>query len=359
MDRATPPHFNSMKNNMGSLHTLRKWLRAKTLGFGVTLLCLGGATATSALAKEPFDFLPLPEQAKPVAEPAEGYRLQRVGTNGYVVMSGVVQANFFVTKTGVVVVDAPPVLADKLVKAIKSVTHKPVTHVILTHDHADHAGGASAFPGAKIVAHALTAELMRVYPDPKRPIPTLTFSGARYDLKVGGTHFQLIYPGPNHETGNIIVYIPEQRIAMMTDLFAPGWAPYLGWGNADHIPGLLKSYDTLLSLDFDVFLAGHAYRIGNRHDVEVSRAFFLDLWNWTKETIAATPFDPSKAEPGNLWLAQSIWFKEIADKVTPRLIAKWGNELAAVDAFTHSTVMAVVVSTFTDAPNIPDDALKP
>ncbi len=329
----------------------------KALAAGLIAVC--SIAASPAFAKEPFDFLPLPDQAKPAAEPKEGYRLQRVGTNGYVIISGVVQANFFVTKTGVVVVDAPPVLAEKLVKAIKSVTDKSVTHVILTHDHADHAGGVTAFPGAHIVAHALTAELMRVYPDPKRPMPTLTFSGDRYDLEVGGTRFQLLYPGPNHETGNIIVYLPEQKIAMMTDLFAPGWAPYLGWGNADHIPGLLKSYDALLALDFDVFLAGHAYRIGDRRDVENSRAFFVDLWTWTKETIAATPFDTKKAEPGNLWLAQSIWFKEIADKVTPRLIAKWGKELAAVDAFTHSTVMAVVVSTFTDDPNIPAASLKP
>src|SRR2546429_8656946 len=33
-------------------------------------------------------FLPLPEQARPIAEPAEGYRLQRVGDAGYVVISG-------------------------------------------------------------------------------------------------------------------------------------------------------------------------------------------------------------------------------------------------------------------------------
>jgi glyoxylase-like metal-dependent hydrolase (beta-lactamase superfamily II) len=241
-------------------------------------------TAIAALASSPvfaaevYDYLPLPAQAKPLAEPKEGYRLVHVGTNGYVVISGVVQANFFVTKTGVVVVDAPPVLAEKLVKAIKSVTDKPVTHVILTHDHADHAGGVTAFPGAQIVAHALTAELLKMYPDPKRPMPTITFSGDRYDLEVGGTKFELLYPGPNHETGNIIVYLPDEKIAMMTDLFAPGWAPYLAWGNADHIPGLLKSYDALLALDFDVFLAGHAYRIGTRRDVEMSRAFFVDLW---------------------------------------------------------------------------------
>src|SRR5256885_1065209 len=50
-------------------------------------------------------FLPLPEQARPIAEPAEGYRLQRVGDAGYVVISGFVQSSFVVTSGGVVVVD--------------------------------------------------------------------------------------------------------------------------------------------------------------------------------------------------------------------------------------------------------------
>src|SRR5260370_7595243 len=101
-------------------------------------------------------FLPLPEQARPIAEPAEGYRLQRVGDAGYVVISGIVQSSFVVTSAGVVVVDAPPALAEKIPVAIKRVTDKPVTHFIYTHSHYDHVGSPSPFPRPELTPPAQT-----------------------------------------------------------------------------------------------------------------------------------------------------------------------------------------------------------
>ena len=116
-------------------------------------------------------FLPLPEQARPIADPAEGYRLQRVGDAGYVVISGIVQSSFVVTSGGVVVVDAPPALAEKIPAAIKRVTDQPVTHFIYTHSHYDHVGSASRFPGAELIAHAETARILAVHADPERRCP--------------------------------------------------------------------------------------------------------------------------------------------------------------------------------------------
>ena len=50
---------------------------------------------------EHFSFIPLPGQARPPADPPEGYRLQRAGENGYVVISGIAQSAFVVTGDGV------------------------------------------------------------------------------------------------------------------------------------------------------------------------------------------------------------------------------------------------------------------
>jgi glyoxylase-like metal-dependent hydrolase (beta-lactamase superfamily II) len=312
---------------------------------------------TRILARATGEFLPLPAQAKPQDEPPEGYRLQRAGKNGYVVIAGFYQATFVVTSEGVVLIDAPPSLADKLPAAIKSVTSKPVTYVILTHDHYDHIGAATKFAGAKLVAHELTAQLLSVYPDPERPVPTITFSGGHHTLTVGGERFELIYPGPNHETGNIIVYVPQEKLAVMTDLVMPGWVPYRGWGNADHIPGILKAHDALLKLDFDTYVGGHVYRTGTRHDVEQSRAYLVDLLNWTKEEMSAVPFKPA-AEPANVWAAQTVWLDQVATRVTARLVTKWKDTLAGTDTFTHDTVIAAIVSLSTDVPKIPPQSLK-
>ncbi len=300
----------------------------------------------------PEHFLPLPEQARPQQDPAEGYRLQRAGDAGYVVISGFVQSSFVVTSDGVVVVDAPPALADKLPAAIKQVTDKPVTHFIYTHSHYDHVGSATHFPNAERIAHAETARILEVHADPERPLPTRTFDGDQMTLVVGGESFELIYPGPNHDTGNMLVSVPKQRLAIMTDIVMPGWAPYRGWGNADYPPGILLAHDAILKVDFDTYVGGHVYRTGTRKDVEESREFFLDLWHGTLKAMGEVPFGDyaAKVEPGNAWAAQTIWFDAVANQVTAQLMAKWKDRLGGVDTFTHDTVIAAIISISTDAP---------
>jgi len=317
-------------------------------------LVLGGAG--EGRAAEPF--LPLPEQARPLPDGGQGYRLQKVGPSAYVVIAGVYQAVFVLTRAGVVLIDAPPTMTRALKTAIRSVTPGNVAFVILSHDHYDHIGGVTAFPGARLVAHSDTKRLLKLYPDPRRPTGAVTsFTGERRTLRIGGETFQLLYPGPSHEAGNIIVYIPRDRLAIMTDEVVPGWAPYLAWGDADYIPGYFKAFDALLKLDFNTYVGGHLYRTGSRQDVEDARAYMVDLWTWTKAAVSSTPQRPA-VEPANVWAMQMAWFDGIADDVSARLTAKWGGRLAGVDTFTHDTVIAAVISILTDDPVIPDRLLR-
>ena len=66
-------------------------------------------------------------------------------------------AGFVVTSAGVVVIDAlgSPALAERLVAEIKKITPEKITHVVLTHYHADHVYGLQVFEklGARIIAH--------------------------------------------------------------------------------------------------------------------------------------------------------------------------------------------------------------
>ncbi|MFL5657770.1 MAG: MBL fold metallo-hydrolase, partial [Ktedonobacteraceae bacterium] len=96
-------------------------------------------------------------------------------------------------------------------------TDQPVTHFIYTHSHYDHVGSASRFPGAELIAHAETARILAVHADPERPLPTQTFEGEQMTLEVGDETIELRYPGPNHDSGNILVYAPRHRLAQMSD----------------------------------------------------------------------------------------------------------------------------------------------
>ncbi|MFE1884287.1 MBL fold metallo-hydrolase [Streptomyces diastatochromogenes] len=306
---------------------------------------------SSGYAAESPSFLPLPPDAKPLPDNGKGYRIQRAGKNGYVVITGFVQSVFVVTHDGVVVVDAPPASRGKLKEAIASVTDKPVTHFIYSHSHLDHVGAVTDFPDAVRIAHADCATILALHNDPARPLPQKVLHGQHNALHIGGEEIHVIYPGSNHESGNILTYFPRQRLAVMTDVVMPGWAPYRGWGNADYLPGILLAHDAILRLDFDTYVGGHVYRTGTRADVEQSRAFFVDFWNTTKKNMGAISFTEaaSEVEAANAWAAQKVWIDRVAKATQAELVDRWGSRIAAVDTFTADTAGSVVVSISTDA----------
>ncbi|WP_185932907.1 MBL fold metallo-hydrolase [Streptomyces sp. WAC 01325] len=112
--------------------------------------------------------------------------------------AGGAQAAFLVTGAGVVVIDAPPSLAEALPAAIRRVTGRKVTRLVYGHDHADHTAGASAFGDVVRIAHTETVERIRTAKDPGRPMATVT-SGDRYRLDLGGQRLLLSHPGATHE----------------------------------------------------------------------------------------------------------------------------------------------------------------
>jgi glyoxylase-like metal-dependent hydrolase (beta-lactamase superfamily II) len=269
-----------------------------------------------------------------------------------VVISGCVQAAFVVTDEGVILVDAPPTLDGKIQAAIASVTDQQVTHFIYTHSHLDHVGAVTKFPGARRIAHEEAARLLANHDDPARPLPDQVIDGPRTVLTIGGEEVQLIYPGPNHEVGNILVHFPAQKLSVMTDVVMPGWAPYRGWGNADYPPGMLAAHDAILATDFGTYVGGHVYRTGTRADVQQSRDFLLDTIHTTQKAMGGIFYADATAgiESANAWAVVTVWFGRIADVVTTELTARWGGKIAAVDTFTPATVEALVVSLATDAP---------
>src|SRR3954465_57772 len=96
------------------------------------------------------DYAPIPKSALGPALNDQGYYVGRVERNLYWVTDGVYQAAFLTTPDGVVMLDAPPTIGHNLQRAVdeiaaaNGVTNR-VTHLIYSHHHADHAGGANLF----------------------------------------------------------------------------------------------------------------------------------------------------------------------------------------------------------------------
>lgn len=149
-------------------------------------------------------------------------------------------AGFIVTRNGVVVIDAlaSPKQGEALLRTIRGVTRQPVRWLVLTHHHPDHHFGAIVFrrAGAKVIAHpdtrvlaseggrdALAADWVRVvgadamrgfeYADvPDRPVTGVD------TLHLGGRTIVVAAAGGGHTAGDLVVWLPKERVLFAGDL---------------------------------------------------------------------------------------------------------------------------------------------
>jgi len=278
----------------------------------------------------------VPDSAKgPAVDPAKGYRLQRLGRNLYMVTENAYQSMFLVHESGVVVVDAPPSHSALIPRAIAEVTDKPITHIIYSHSHADHIGGAGGLGGRPIIiAHEETRKLLARDNDPNRPLPTVTFDNT-YTLKIGGETLELSYHGNGHEPGNIFIYAPEQKTFMVVDVIFPGWMMWRRFALAQDIPGFFDQVEKIKTFDFETLVAGHVARTGTRADVDLQSEFMKDLKAAAgaalKSTRVGVGVDPR--DTANPWAVFGNYVDRVVIQCVNDLTPKWSGTLAGFDVF--------------------------
>jgi glyoxylase-like metal-dependent hydrolase (beta-lactamase superfamily II) len=289
--------------------------------------------------------------APPAIDPAKGYFVQEIRDGVYWVGDGAYNTMFVVTSSGVIAVDPLPTLGPRYLRAIAEVTDKRVTHIIYSHEHFDHIGGATLFPAdATIVAHRDTGALLQRRADPRRPLPTVTFDD-HYTLRVGGQTLELDYRGDNHVPGNIFIYAPKQRIVMLVDVVYPGYMPYKNLGITDDVQGYIEAHRQLLRYDFDTLVAGHVTRLGAREDVETSLAFVEALRATARAELAAASFADFLASPAarslagsgmSKWDLHNEYEKALGARCFDRLRITWAPRLAGTDTYLQDNCWAMI-----------------
>lgn len=205
-------------------------------------------------------------------------------------------AAFVVTADGVVVIDAlgSPALAERLLAQIKTVTPKPVTHVLVTHYHADHIYGLQTFKamGAKIVAHReakeyLNSETARLRMEASRQqlapwvnddthlVHADQWIDRDTTLNLGGVEFQIKPVGPSHTPEDIAVYMPSEKVLFAGDLVFRSRIPYVGQADSRH---WISAMETLLAFDAAVIVPGHGgLSTESRKDMQLTRDYLVYL----------------------------------------------------------------------------------
>jgi glyoxylase-like metal-dependent hydrolase (beta-lactamase superfamily II) len=191
--------------------------------------------------------------------------------------------------------------AKRFIKDIKKISKKPVKFLINTHYHLDHSLGNSEFAklGAVIISHENDKANMQKAGEgmlqfakqsglsdqdlkgTKLAYPTLTF-GDRVTLDIGNNKVEILFIGPSHTTGSVLVYMPQEKVLFTGDILFTDFHPFLGEAN---IEGWIKVLDYIMAMDVDKIIPGHG-PVSSKKDVADLKNYLLVFDQKAKELTA-------------------------------------------------------------------------
>jgi cyclase len=266
------------------------------------------------------------------APPQAAYRFQQIAPGIYSAIgtgSMNVGSNsaVIVNQDDVLIVDShiSPESGRAMLQELKAITDKPVRFLVNTHFHYDHVNGNQAFPPAiDIIGHEFTrrkltgdilergmfADLIKALPtqvddlraraaaeqdgaakarlDQQARVQT-AFNASLKELKVtppnvtvggmmtlfrGDREIQLLYLGRGHTAGDLVVFLPKERVLCSGDLLVEGLANLID-GFVDQWPDALEK---LRPLDFVDVIPGHGNPFKGKERIDWFQAFLRDLW---------------------------------------------------------------------------------
>jgi glyoxylase-like metal-dependent hydrolase (beta-lactamase superfamily II) len=177
---------------------------------------------------------------------------------------------FVITGEGVVVTD--PINADAaawLKKEIAKITDEPITYLIYSHSHGDHASGGTEYGDVpNVIMQANAPEDIDLVESTKRFDDKMSFV-------LGSKTFELTYLGPGHGKDMIAVVVQPDAVAFVVDVVSSKRLFYRDFpgSNVDQWIDQVKKVD---SLDFDILLGGHG-PVGVKRDVSDGIAYLEEL----------------------------------------------------------------------------------
>jgi glyoxylase-like metal-dependent hydrolase (beta-lactamase superfamily II) len=210
---------------------------------------------------------------------------------------------------------------ESLLAAIRSITPKPVRFVVNSHWHADHTHGNQVFAGAQVISssNARRDMLQMDLPSLNRAVqisqtqleklrkdliketdaaqrqnmreqiksreeylqtmarlkitPPIATVDESVIIRDGKQEARVLVLGAGHTDGDIVLFLPAQKVVFAGDLFFCNAIPNVQDAN---ILGWMHTLDGLIKLDADKFVPGHG-PIGSKKDVEAFLHYFEDL----------------------------------------------------------------------------------
>jgi len=177
---------------------------------------------------------------------------------------------FVITGEGVVVTD--PIDADAaswLTAEIAKMTDQPLTHLVYSHSHGDHASGGLAYDEiSSVIVHVNAPEEIDGME------PTLRFSEAM-QFTHGNKTFELTYLGPGHGKDMIAMVIRPENVGFVVDVVSSKRLFYRDFPNAN-VDEWINQVRKVQSLEFDILVGGHG-AVGVKSDVDDALTYLQEL----------------------------------------------------------------------------------
>lgn len=217
--------------------------------------------------------------------------------------------------------------AKDLIKAAAQYTQKEPNFIVITHYHMDHLMGTSLFDlstqimtsdrtlrniqteGRKSLEEIKTMDLSEMEESLKTEIDVNKRKEIENDLKflkvIRAENFSLREPNITfkegcvihgdksnihmrtfskaHTDGDVIVYIPEERVLFAGDLLFARSEPWLGSGNPE---GWISTNNEIITLDFKVVVPGHG-TLATKDEFSLENKYIKEIVDLAKKKIQA------------------------------------------------------------------------
>ena len=293
-----------------------------------------------------------------------------------------------VANSGIIILDHSVLVFDThftpdagkaLLAAIRSITTKPVRYVVNSHAHADHTHGNQVFADAQLIGSSAArrdvlqtdlpslnrtkeiaqSQIRKLRRELSSAIDAAQMRQMREQIKSredylqtmsllnisapfvtvddglriqdGKQEVQILFLGKAHTDGDVVLFLPAQKIAFMGDLFFNKAIPNVQ--DAFLLPWM-KTLEEALKLEADVFVPGHG-AVGGRKDVEQFRNYFEELQSLIKpavdrgDSMDQVTKDIELPSKWSSWLFQTFFpsnvqkmYAEIKSLQTPAIPAK-------------------------------------
>jgi cyclase len=260
-----------------------------------------GALTACALFYQP-GFLHAQSAAPTVAkapDPSAELRVQNVRTGLNVITGAGGNVVVWSGADGVVLVDTGLATSSAaLVEAVTRISAAPVRFVVITHGHADHAGGNEVFAhrGAVVIGH----ESLREHggQDPAVPAgnaeasaitlaarPVLTTMEA-LALHLNGDRLDAVHVADAHTASDIVVRWSDADVVALGDIYWSGQYPYIDVESGGSLAGMVAAVEGALARSNarTVVIPGHG-PVSNRAELTAYRDMLVAVGRKVREAV--------------------------------------------------------------------------